>query len=139
MTQTQTYCYYVPGSTDLIDTIAPGETTTSLGLTSGDIAEQYPNAILINLDDAIAAITEIHRKPPKQITPGKWNEMLNILPPLHWVSSRTAETFKLREFTWGTITAIFCRVGEHYWELTDSYTLQHDTIVEICTATLSKD
>ena len=67
---------------------------------------------------------------PVEISEDRWNEMLGVLPPVAWTTDQTGESFKLSERTAGSITAIFVRIGERYFELSDSITLPHHT----CTA-----
>jgi hypothetical protein len=69
---------------------------------------------------------------PVEISAERFNEMLNILPPMKWRGSRGQQTFMMCEFTYADITTIFCCLGERYFEMSDSFTLTHQNIVERC-------
>mgnify|MGYP001324394886 CR=1 FL=1 len=68
--------------------------------------------------------------PPVEITADRWDEMLNVLPPMKWRSGGGAQTFMMCEFTYGIITTIFINRGDKYYELSDKATLTHDEIME---------
>jgi hypothetical protein len=71
---------------------------------------------------------------PKRVTVERWDEMLNVLPPMYWRSGPGSESFKMIEFDCYDITTIFCRIGSDYYELSDSAGLSHAAIVAKCRA-----
>ena len=130
--------FYVPGRPGIIDlaVLRDGEQVGGYsGETLPQIALRYPGVQLGELGPVSAASDESWKSPPVEITADRYMEMLEVLPPVAWKSSRDAETFKLSERTSGNITAIFCRLGERYFEMQDSIFLKHDAIVDACKAT----
>ena len=56
--------------------------------------------------------------------------MLGVLPPVGWnYSDPSFESFKLCERTAGSMTAIFVRIHNRYFEFSDTITLPHRTCV----------
>lgn len=96
------------------------------------IRSRYPDAEIIAFDEAVRQRDDIFKEEPIRISKEKFIEMLEVLPPLHWRSSGNSESFKLSEFTCGSITAICCRIGDEYWQLKDHYSLSHEIIVDRC-------
>ena len=128
-------CYYQPGKPGIIDAINPD---TGLGLygkhTLAETRVEYPGAEIGDFDTVVNQQDAYWRKPPVEITRERFWEMLEVLPPEDWRSNGDHETFKLMEYTSGNITAIFCRIGERYWEMQDSVFLSSAQIVEKCRA-----
>ncbi len=67
--------------------------------------------------------------------------MLEVLPPIRWEGRESVdrwnpeldtESFMLSERTYGNITAIFCRIGERYFEMQDSIFLTYEAIIAKC-------
>ena len=52
----------------------------------------------------------------QEITPDRWDDMLNILPPEKWQTVAGVEIFRMSERLTGNITAHFARIGERYFE-----------------------
>jgi len=50
--------------------------------------------------------------PLKTISEERYNEMLNILPPLHWTNIRGVEMFCISEMLTGSYTDQFAKVGD---------------------------
>ena len=73
-------------------------------------------------------------KAPWEITETRFQEMLNIMPPMKWTGSTFMMGSKLR----GDITHIFCRIGSRYFEMQDSCKLTQIEIFERCRPLLKK-
>lgn len=69
---------------------------------------------------------------PVEITAERFDEMLNVLPPMKWRGGRGEQSFMMCEFTIAYITTIFCEIAGRYFEMADSYTLTHADIVSKC-------
>jgi hypothetical protein len=54
-------------------------------------------------------------KPIKKITSEKFNEMLDILPPLKWVTINGVNEFLMSEFETGSYTSQYARKNEKYY------------------------
>ena len=65
-------------------------------------------------------------------TEGRFNEMLECLPPLGWRNGSGAESFKVSEMWTGDITDIFCMIGDNFYHLRDKKQLTHDEITKRC-------
>lgn len=54
-------------------------------------------------------------KPIREVTEEEYNEQLNILPPLKWVTINEVEEFCCMEMYSGTITSQYCRYKGKYY------------------------
>lgn len=65
----------------------------------------------------------------KEVTEDQYNEMLNILPPLYWVTINGVEMFCMCEMYTGSFTTQYARVGDKYYctmvDVTDKNTWIH--------------
>jgi len=130
-------CFYAPGATCIIDTINPETDRSSIGNESlADIQKRYPLAEIWNLDEASKEIqTRLYASTisaPAEITAERWDELLNILPPMKWRGGEHSESFMISEATVINLHCILCRIGERYFELTDRRSLSHEEIVAKC-------
>jgi hypothetical protein len=121
-------CWYVPGSTNIIDMIHPiSGLTAILDRDRADILAENPTALSIAYAEAsrqieAAAATKFKRD-VTEIDEEKFWYALEVLPPVGWTTHRAVETFRMSERTWGTLTNIYARLGERYFVLTDDITL----------------
>ena len=93
-------------------------------------AEYGPALIILPVDEAWATYENQFKSEPVEITEERYHEMLNILPPVAWVfDAPSFESFKICELTAGSITAIFVRVHNRYFEFSDTITLPHRACV----------
>ena len=124
--------FYQPGKAGIIDLCIDGK-----GQYSGETLEQvrlrYPGAEIGELGTVSEQSEEMFKSAPVEVTEERFDEMLNVLPPINWVRSAAGETsFKMIERTYGNITTIFARIGNRYFELSDSCFLSHDQILDKC-------
>jgi hypothetical protein len=133
--------FYVPGRPGIID-LAIERDGLMRGGYSGETLEEmskrHPGVQIGKLGQVAAASDDMFRHPPQPITKARFVEMLEVLPPEDWHCGDGAESFKLSERTSGSITAIFCRVGNRYFEMQDSFTLSHNEIVTRCAGDMRK-
>lgn len=54
----------------------------------------------------------------KRIDSDRFNEMLNVLPPMRWMTRGDLECFLMCEFTAGPYTSQFARLFDEYFEAT---------------------
>ena len=75
---------------------------------------------------------EEYRQPVSEITAERFNDMLEVLPPLGWVFSESGreQSFKLMEMYCGNVTDIFAKSGDRYFQLRDHVTLPHGDIMK---------
>ncbi len=127
--------YYVPGQPGIIDYVHP---RTGRAAFSGDTLEElevrYPGIKIGSFDMCVEWSENYHRKPVTRSTHTKFWEMLTILPPEDWHHGPREESFKMMEYTSGSITSIWACVDGSYYHLADSYTLPHTEIVKRCRA-----
>ena len=125
--------FYVPNECCIIDT-AVNRDGTLRGQYSGETLDQirlrYPNAEIGEWDIVYAAAEEACKTEPSEITEDKFLEMLNVLPPVRWVRQGGAESFKLSERYYGSITAIYARIGKRYFTFSDNIAMPHDEIIK---------
>ena len=82
--------------------------------------------VILPVDDAWQRYENQFKSAPVEITRERFHEMLNILPPVAWsYGDPSFESFKMSEHTAGSITAIFVRIHDRYFELSDTCTLRH--------------
>lgn len=124
----------------IIDFVVANGTSLYAGDDLAAMKDRYPDAEILTLNEAATRRDNHFKQAPERITKEKFIEMLEILPPLHWRFSGNSESFKLSEFTCGSITSIYCRIGTDYWQLRDHYALSHEIIVDRCnTATRAEE
>ena len=123
-------CFYVPGKPGIIDGVHP---ETGLGIYSKETLEEIqardPGAEVGDFDTVIDQQDDYWRRPPVSISSERFCEMLEVLPPVGWAHTAEAEVFKLSERTGGMITAIFCRIGDRYYEMQDRIDMPSDLVV----------
>jgi hypothetical protein len=139
ITDDNTPVFYVPGRPGIIDLAIERDGVMRGGYSNESLDEmdkRYPGVQLGKLGPVAAASEDMFRSPPQPISEERFREMLEVLPPQGWHSGDGAESFKLCERTSGSITAIFCRIGDRYFEMQDSFTLPHNEIVTRCAGDL---
>jgi hypothetical protein len=136
-----TQCYYVPGSTSIIDEVTEDGLTFHFKNTFEEVLERYPGA---ELWEAEKAFEEIHRltyeryiSAPVEITEDRFDEMLNVLPPMKWRQGHGSESFMISESLTMDIRSIYCRIGDHYFEMSDRQSLTHREICDKCRALIA--
>ncbi|MEB3190436.1 MAG: hypothetical protein VKL42_08855 [Snowella sp.] len=126
-------CFYVPGSTSLIDIERDGVTAIHKK-TLEQLRKEHPTVVMIDLDEAVKQIDdEIVKKyvtEPVEITEDDFEEALSELPPLDYCSRNGATTFKCEEMTISHYTSIYCWTEGRYFSFIDSQFMSHEEIVE---------
>ncbi|MCI0230694.1 UNVERIFIED_ASMBLY: DUF1419 domain-containing protein [Cronobacter sakazakii] len=100
-----------------------------------DFQSEYPNIVILTGEEMSTKIYEAAKKPVSEISINRYTDMLEVLPPLRWVSSSGNTTFMLSERFTNNITDIFAKiqVGDdkyRYFTFCDEDTLTHCQIVE---------
>jgi hypothetical protein len=135
MTETHdtTPCFYVPGRPGIVSLAVERDrkTVSTDGKTIEELAVDYPGIQLGTVGEVHAASCATFRSAPAEITRERFQDMLEVLPPVAWTSGGATETFKLSERTYGPITAIFCRIRDRYYEMSDDIRMPHDKIVAL--------
>jgi hypothetical protein len=133
-------CFYVPGSLHIIDTATANGLSTICRESLEQIRVRYPQAELRDFDEVCNEINKLNEQrfnqPPSEITEKRWDEMLNIMPPMKWRSGCGAESFMICEATVSHFHSIFCKVGDRYFEMTGSKFLTHEEIAGRCNTVL---
>ncbi len=89
-------------------------------------AEYGDQLIVLDVDDAFTRYENAFKSEPVEISEERFTEMLGVLPPVAWTRNpANCESFKICERTTGSVTAIFVRVDDRYFELSDSIRLPH--------------
>jgi hypothetical protein len=81
--------------------------------------------VMLTPEEALIRFEAQFLSGPEEITEERFQEMLNILPPVGWKNDSDGESFKICERTAGRLTAIFIRIGERYATLTDDIRTPH--------------
>ena len=142
-TKLEEMCFYQPGKSGIIDTVRHGgliALSYCAGESLQEIRSRYPGAVLMPLDEAYDLVEAVNRARlctgPKRITKELFQYGLCVLPPRDWQQREGEESFKIMELTCGQLTAIYCRIGDEYFALTEDVNTPHDKIVEMCKAVL---
>ena len=126
-------CFYVPGKPGIIDLIHPNTGRSCIGgNTLEEIREEYPGAEVGDFEEVVGQQDDYWRRPPVEITAERFEEMLCVLPPVGWERGESAEVFKMSEPTSGEITAIFCRLGDRYFEMQDRIDMNPGLVIAKC-------
>jgi uncharacterized protein DUF1419 len=121
-------CVFCIATNRIIDFLPDaGDATAAIA----KFAPKYGTALVIlPFEEAHQRFENSFRSEPVEITEERWDEMLGVLPPVGWKNDGAHESFKISERTAGSITAIFVRIGDRYFELSDTITLPHRECVE---------
>lgn len=113
------YCFYVSGSHSIYDFAILRQNGERMGAygnkTLTELQAENPNIKLVLFDDAVKEINELDQKRysnVREISEDRYNEMLNILPPMDWKNG----SFLLCEATSGTWHQCFLEHGGKYYE-----------------------
>lgn len=126
--------FCVPGRLGIVDMAVERDGVLVGQISNEPIAQlalRYPGIMLGTLSSAIQQQEEAMKSPPEEISEEKFISMLECLPPVGWVSKGRTESFKISEFTCGQITAIYARIDDRYFRLSDLFLLKHDEIIEM--------
>ncbi|WP_337263703.1 MULTISPECIES: hypothetical protein [unclassified Serratia (in: enterobacteria)] len=85
---------------------------------------------LVTVEEAQERFTQVNYLPVSEITETRFNDMLEVLPPLDWWGGEHSQSFKLMEMYSGNITDIFARFGTRYFQMRNIVTLTHAQIIE---------
>lgn len=114
------YCLRTHRFIDLVSDRATAETALAQFM-----PEYGPNLVVLDYPDAVACHDAALRTSPEEITAAKWQEMLEILPPLDRRTTTDAHSFKLVDPLSGSITSIYVALGERYFTFNDNMDLPH--------------
>ena len=121
--KTAKHCFYIPGK----PYVQSGAFLFSDGKyysphdikTLDDMKKENPDVIMITWDEAFSQIDEIDNVTysiVKEIDKERFNEMLNVLPPMDWQNVGGASTFLISEATSGGFHACFVKNGGKFYE-----------------------
>jgi hypothetical protein len=133
--QAYTECWYVPGETHIVDVIHPDDgLTLHFAEDAAQIRARHPNAQHMTCDDAWKAADAVgleqYRKDVSEISEERFNDALNVLPPVGWTTRMGVESFRISERIWGSLTDIYARLGDRYFMLSDDIRLSPGIVAE---------
>lgn len=111
-----------------------GEWVDQCGTTLATLASRYPGMRVMTSDQAEKRIEAISKEAPIAIDETAYDDALSTLPPMGWTHDQETSSFKMSEFTNGTMTRIYVRIGSRYFRFTGPFTLTHDECVAIVRA-----
>ena len=88
--------------------------------------EHGPDLVVLAWEEAWERAEAGCKTEPVEINEEAWNYALNVLPPLAWQSTGSAESFKVSEPIMGSILSIFVRLGDRRFTFNDSARLRHE-------------
>jgi hypothetical protein len=132
MTQFKEPVFYVPGTTTIVDN-AIDRAGVLVGRYSGETLEQirlrYPDATLGEWADVYAETEASCKTEPVEIKEDEFLKALHVLPPVRWTQRIDSESFKISERLYGSITAIYARIGDRYYTFSDNIALPHVDVI----------
>jgi len=117
-----------------IDRAATREDGTTVGAWSGETLEEigarYDNVRVVTIEEFCKLDAEQWRRPVREITRDEFYEMLEVLPPEDWHRDENgSQSFKLAEYTSGSITNIYATRAGRFYMLADDFTTPHAEIM----------
>lgn len=79
------------------------------------------------------------KTPVSEISLEQFEYALNVLPPVAWIHSRGAQSFKISERTAGCVTAIYVEMRGRTFTFQDDIRTPHDTCCERVAAFISEN
>lgn len=114
---------FCPATNRIIDVIPAGSDGSAWFATHGD--KYGTGLVVLDIDEAQKRYEDSFRSDPVEITEEKWHDMLGCLPPVAWKRDTSGESFKMSERMAGSITGIYVRLGNRYFQFYDSIRLPH--------------
>lgn len=117
-------CVFCEATNNLIDFLHAGETSAEA---VGRLSDEYGELlVVIPTDQAMKRHEQAAKTPPEEITEERFNDMLNVLPPVDWTITGNGESFKMSERYTGSITSIFVKLNQRCFTFRDTIKLPHD-------------
>jgi hypothetical protein len=95
-----------------------------------------PEAVILPFVDAYARQEAADRARyctgPQRIDRERWDELLNVLPPCHWVRCDSTESFHISEAITGNLYTHCVRIGDKYFTLVEERPTRHSDLVRMC-------
>ncbi|EOR8028370.1 DUF1419 domain-containing protein, partial [Escherichia coli] len=142
MTDSQKEMYfYIPGRATAQDGAVCNAAGEYIGMWSGKTLEayqvEYPTMILVSWEDLQQKILDAAKRPVSEIDAEKYNDMLEVMPPLNWRGANGNSSFMLMEMYTMDITDIFVAMKvngneKRYFTLRDSSKLDQSEIYKMC-------
>lgn len=142
--------FYIPGQLWIQDEIVV-RNNQYVGRYSNKTLEQsrdeYPTLTIISLDEAAKIIEDSAKQPVREIDNARYEDMLEVLPPIDWKIAEGADSFKFMEMYSGNITDIFASIitdefidpdnqysarVRRYFTLRDHVRMPHTEIIKLC-------
>lgn len=120
---------YCTETSSIIDTCLPGQDDPEAKLAR--LRPEYgQHLIVLPFDEAWSRHETAAKTDPVEITPERYLDALNVLPPVSWRNDGPAESFKLSERLTGNITSIYVRLEDRYFSFNDDIRTPHTACVE---------
>ncbi|CAE6822771.1 hypothetical protein R70006_06284 [Paraburkholderia domus] len=118
------------GNRSVIDVIRENGRGFYSGKNYEETLQQYPDALLLTLDQAYQHIENSLIDPvAKEIDRTDFVSGFEVLPPNRWHHGRETESFMSSEHYSGQITRVYARIEDKYYSFLDRCTLKHDEII----------
>ncbi|MEV1657320.1 hypothetical protein ABZR11_29185 [Pseudomonas aeruginosa] len=128
--------FYIPGEKFIVDLafeVNPGVYKSAYGRkTLAEMEQEFPGVVLMDEHEVVETINRLCRTDPVEITEERFFVLLEVLPPLRWGRNHDSESFKMSEFTNGSITLNVVRLGDRYFCFEDDYRLTHEEACAKC-------
>lgn len=129
-------CVYlaIPGQPNAVDELVDGIGRFS-GKTEAELVDVYPGAVVATADQIMTWYEAEAVTRPERITLERFDDMLNVLPPINYGSAHGCLVFQMSEFQAGRITGTYCRTPSGCWHWYDiARTPRHELAAKALTA-----
>lgn len=133
--------FYIPGRNTAQDGAVLNKDGEYIGMWSGKTLDaykvEYPTMILVSLDELQVQVAEAAKQPVSEIDAEKYNDSLEVMPPMNWRSENGHSSFMFVEMYTMDITNIFVEMKindteKRYFTLRDSCNLKQSEIYKKC-------
>ena len=111
---------FIPSKNTVQDFIRPTGTTFINCRTLADYLPEYPDAVVMDADDAYARHEAEFIKGVTETTEERFNYALEVLPPGKWGHYQGGEAFYVTERITGNIVSWYFRVSGRFFTLDDN-------------------
>lgn len=126
------YTFLFPDAGGVLRSAYGNETIDELR-SSGHVS---PEAVVLPFEEAYTLQEGADRARyctgPQRIDRNRWDELLNVLPPCHWIRSEACESFHISEALTGNLYTHCVRVGDAYFTLIEDRGTSHSDLVRMC-------
>jgi hypothetical protein len=128
------YTFMIPGPDPTGPLVSAwGRETHAELIATGTVS---PESVILSHDEALALQEAAERQRlctgPQLITPERFEELLNCLPPQLWTRLDSTESFRISEPLCGDLWTWCVRIGPEHYTITERGTISHTELCRLC-------